>query len=108
MYWFVPDSNVSNLSKAWYLQVLPLNEANSKPFTLTLEIFSAVVIPLIVISQAVVENSHEEDGRVKPKSVASTQNVVTHCELVLEFVWVVFITGAVFVCVVVVQVGFQL
>jgi hypothetical protein len=57
--------------------VLQLNDASLKPFTSTFEIFSAEVIHLIVISEAVVENFPEAEGSVNAKLVASTQNVVT-------------------------------
>jgi hypothetical protein len=57
--------------------VLQLNDASLNPLTSTLEIFSALVIHLIVISDAVVENFPEADGSVNAKLVASTQNVVT-------------------------------
>jgi hypothetical protein len=76
----VPSSNVSNLSKAWYLQVLPLNDASLNPLTSTFDIFSAVVIPLIVISDPVATNFPDTVGEVNPKSVASTQNVAPPLE----------------------------
>jgi hypothetical protein len=55
--------------------VLPLNDASLKPFTSTLEMFSAVVAHRIVISDPVATNFPLVDGDVKLKSVASTPNV---------------------------------
>jgi hypothetical protein len=75
--------------------VLPLNEASSKPFTSTLDIFFALVAHLIVISGPVATNFPVTEGDVKLKSVASAQNVVPPLDAigVVIFIGVLFDLG---------------